>query len=76
MLGGYVDPSAKINARIRHLAESKSAAFEHAHAPARPAAVEHSPAEELFSREIPEGQAIVVEIRESPRKPADHDPEM
>jgi hypothetical protein len=46
---------ANINARIGHLAKSKSAALEHAHAAAGTAAGEHPVAEELLRCVIPEG---------------------
>src|SRR5207249_7563747 len=49
---------ANINARIGHLAESKSAALEYAHAAAGAAAGEHPVAEELLSCKIPEGQSL------------------
>src|SRR5437763_14807745 len=49
---------ANINARISHLAESKSAALEHAHTAAGTAAGEHPVAEELLRCVIPEGQSL------------------
>src|SRR6266487_5439474 len=48
---------AKVNARIGHLAESKSAALEYAHAAAGAAAVKET-ADELLRCEIPEGQSL------------------
>ncbi|SRR6266496_4052417 len=50
-----VGAPANINACISHLAESKSAALEHAHAAAGTAAGEHPVAEELLRCVIPEG---------------------
>src|SRR2546427_746158 len=53
-----VGARANINARIGHLAESESAALEHAHAAAGTAAGEHPVAEELLRCVIPEGQTL------------------
>src|SRR4051812_45479183 len=47
-----------INARISHLAESKSAGLEYARAAAGAAAGEHLIAEELLRCEISEGQSL------------------
>ena len=49
---------ANIDARIGHLAESKSAALEHAHAAAGTAAGEHPVSEELLRCVIPQGQTL------------------
>src|SRR5215475_248001 len=58
LLHDSVDVPADVNARISHLAEGKSAAFERAHAAAGAAAVKYPAGKELLSREIPEGQAM------------------
>ena len=49
---------ANINARISHLAESKSAGLEYADAAAGAAAGQHLTANELLRCEIPEGQSL------------------
>lgn len=46
---------AKINTRIGHLAESESAAFEHAHAAAGASACGQRASQELLRLEVPEG---------------------
>ena len=49
---------AEVDARIRHLSESKEAARECASTAARAAAAKNATAEELLSRKIPKGQSL------------------
>jgi hypothetical protein len=52
-----LEAAANVNARISHLAKCQSAALEHAPAAASAAAGRQGAAQELLSREVPEGQS-------------------